>query len=286
VLVWLSVWSKVQMICLQFSWCHCHPSPLPLLKSSNGCLPRLPAGKEAIKWVYCSVVQEFSKASYYVIEMYVPYFYQIHFGHWLQNAIRMHHSVQSPYNNVYVQFQPLITTPLSEPGRWVTRSWTGMVQSQDKASLRDVLLVGHRPSGLQTISPTLPHITLSTGLHTCLPNILWSNLFPVGESFSHCTSLFLYWIRACVWCDDVGMGLPSVEGNHGCLQPIVHATLTLAVYNPVIHPESASKRWLLCLVQLWFHIEAPNRLSYSLTHFIAGWHQSTNHHVRFYVLHF
>ena len=25
VLAWLSVWSKVQMICIWFSWCHCHP---------------------------------------------------------------------------------------------------------------------------------------------------------------------------------------------------------------------------------------------------------------------
>ena len=24
VLAWLSVWSKVQMICMRFSWCHCH----------------------------------------------------------------------------------------------------------------------------------------------------------------------------------------------------------------------------------------------------------------------
>jgi len=26
VLVWLSVWSKVQVICLWSSWCHCHPT--------------------------------------------------------------------------------------------------------------------------------------------------------------------------------------------------------------------------------------------------------------------
>jgi len=25
VLLWLSVWSKVQMICIWNSWCHCHP---------------------------------------------------------------------------------------------------------------------------------------------------------------------------------------------------------------------------------------------------------------------
>jgi len=25
VLVWLSVWSKVQIVCLWSSWCHCHP---------------------------------------------------------------------------------------------------------------------------------------------------------------------------------------------------------------------------------------------------------------------
>jgi len=25
VLVWLSLWSEVQMICMWYSWCHCHP---------------------------------------------------------------------------------------------------------------------------------------------------------------------------------------------------------------------------------------------------------------------
>ena len=25
VLAWLSVWSKVQIACMGFSWCHCHP---------------------------------------------------------------------------------------------------------------------------------------------------------------------------------------------------------------------------------------------------------------------
>jgi len=25
VLVWLPIWSKVQMVCIWFSWCHCHP---------------------------------------------------------------------------------------------------------------------------------------------------------------------------------------------------------------------------------------------------------------------
>jgi len=33
---WLSVWSEVQIVCIRFSWCHCHPqtpSSLALLKS-------------------------------------------------------------------------------------------------------------------------------------------------------------------------------------------------------------------------------------------------------------
>ena len=36
VLVWLSVWSEVQIVCIWFSWCHCHPktsSSLAPLKS-------------------------------------------------------------------------------------------------------------------------------------------------------------------------------------------------------------------------------------------------------------
>jgi len=33
---WLSVWSKVQMICLWSSWCHCHPVISWFIKVQNG----------------------------------------------------------------------------------------------------------------------------------------------------------------------------------------------------------------------------------------------------------
>jgi len=33
VLMWLSVWSKVQMFCILSSWCHCFPKPLSSLAS-------------------------------------------------------------------------------------------------------------------------------------------------------------------------------------------------------------------------------------------------------------
>ena len=55
VLVWLSVWSEVQIVCIWSSWCHCIPKPHHLLPYSNpewfyisgtGC-----PGKEAVKWV-------------------------------------------------------------------------------------------------------------------------------------------------------------------------------------------------------------------------------------------
>jgi len=36
VLVWLSVWSKVQMICIWSSWCHCHPVTYCSNKIQNG----------------------------------------------------------------------------------------------------------------------------------------------------------------------------------------------------------------------------------------------------------
>jgi len=36
VLAWLSVWSKVQMICIQSSWCHCHPVISCFIKIQNG----------------------------------------------------------------------------------------------------------------------------------------------------------------------------------------------------------------------------------------------------------
>ena len=46
VLVWLSVWIVVQMICIWSSWCHCHPSSLASVKSRmvylfDAGLPRL-----------------------------------------------------------------------------------------------------------------------------------------------------------------------------------------------------------------------------------------------------
>jgi len=36
VLVWLSVWSKLQMICIRSSWCHCHPIISCFIKIQNG----------------------------------------------------------------------------------------------------------------------------------------------------------------------------------------------------------------------------------------------------------
>ena len=36
VLVWLSVWSEVQMICIWFSWCHCHSIIFCSVNIQNG----------------------------------------------------------------------------------------------------------------------------------------------------------------------------------------------------------------------------------------------------------
>ena len=36
VLAWLSVWSEVQMICIWFGWCHCHPVISCFSKIQNG----------------------------------------------------------------------------------------------------------------------------------------------------------------------------------------------------------------------------------------------------------
>jgi len=36
VLAWLSVWSKVQMISIWSSWCHCHPIMFCTIKIQNG----------------------------------------------------------------------------------------------------------------------------------------------------------------------------------------------------------------------------------------------------------
>ena len=59
--VWLSVWSEVQMICIWFSWCHCHPVVSCLTKILNGLTFLVPAypgcpGKEAVKRVSVSLL--------------------------------------------------------------------------------------------------------------------------------------------------------------------------------------------------------------------------------------
>jgi len=49
---WLSVCSKVQMICIWSSWCHCHPtiSASRMVYLSGAGLPRL-SWKKAVKWM-------------------------------------------------------------------------------------------------------------------------------------------------------------------------------------------------------------------------------------------
>ena len=61
VLEWLSLWSKVQMICLWSSWCHCHPIISCFIKIQIGLTFLLPAywscpGKETIKWATASYI--------------------------------------------------------------------------------------------------------------------------------------------------------------------------------------------------------------------------------------
>jgi len=56
VLAWLSVWGKVQMICMWFSWCHCHPIISCFIIIQIGLTFLVPAypgcpGKEAVKRV-------------------------------------------------------------------------------------------------------------------------------------------------------------------------------------------------------------------------------------------
>jgi len=56
VLVWLSVWSEVQMICIWFSWWHCHPIISCFIKIPIGLTILVSAypgchGKEAVKRV-------------------------------------------------------------------------------------------------------------------------------------------------------------------------------------------------------------------------------------------
>ena len=61
VLAWLSVWSKVQMICIWSSWCHCHSSSLVSVKSGM-VLPfsyRLILEKKPFNGCCCVVVSAF-----------------------------------------------------------------------------------------------------------------------------------------------------------------------------------------------------------------------------------
>jgi len=56
VLLWLSIGSEMQMICMWFSQCHCHPIISCFLKIQNGFTFLVPAypgcpGKEAVKQV-------------------------------------------------------------------------------------------------------------------------------------------------------------------------------------------------------------------------------------------
>jgi len=60
--IYLSIWSKVQMICTWSSWCHCYSIISCFIKIQNGLTFLVPAytgcsGKEAVKWVsgVCSV---------------------------------------------------------------------------------------------------------------------------------------------------------------------------------------------------------------------------------------
>jgi len=43
ILVWLSVWSEVQMICIWSSWCHCYPIISCFIKIQNGSAFLVPA---------------------------------------------------------------------------------------------------------------------------------------------------------------------------------------------------------------------------------------------------
>jgi len=56
VLLWLSVWSKVQIICIWSSWRHCHSVSSCFIKIQNGTASLVSAypgcpGKETNKWV-------------------------------------------------------------------------------------------------------------------------------------------------------------------------------------------------------------------------------------------
>jgi len=62
VLEWLSVWSKVQMICIWSTSCHCHYVISCVIKIQIALTFLVPAypfcsGREAIKWVWTSVLR-------------------------------------------------------------------------------------------------------------------------------------------------------------------------------------------------------------------------------------
>jgi len=66
VVMWLSIWSEVQMICMWSSWCHCHPIISCFIKIQFGItflVPGYPGcpGKEVVKRVpVCLSIEWFS----------------------------------------------------------------------------------------------------------------------------------------------------------------------------------------------------------------------------------
>jgi len=45
-LAWLSVWNEVQMTCIWFSWCHCHP----IISASAKSRMVYPSGTGSLRW--------------------------------------------------------------------------------------------------------------------------------------------------------------------------------------------------------------------------------------------
>jgi len=97
VLVWLSVWSVVQMICIWSRWCHCHPSPLASVKSrmvylSGAGLPRL-SWKKAIKRARVCVCVAVAQSSLMVLWYVLLVLQMTSYFHTMGSVCRIKHNV-------------------------------------------------------------------------------------------------------------------------------------------------------------------------------------------------
>jgi len=111
VLVWLSVCSEVQIICIWSSWCHCHTIISYFIKVQIGLIFLVPAyrgfpGKEAVKWVFVC---------------FLPHSCYFRFG-----CVPWKRTFADDWGNVFYRLDALPVAQLTESRHWLyhRKLWT------------------------------------------------------------------------------------------------------------------------------------------------------------------